>query len=162
MKKFLILIISIMVAMLGYSQDKTVNIKLPNNGTYAYHSCSASDTLVDAGQDSIDYVWRYNGAVSVDKVSIGFNIDTISAVDNGVVYSLYGKEFEDDLVWTAIIAQDTTADVAGVDQFYADKMATIATDKSFRYFRQRMFMEASSGTGDKLKVNSVVFKTYVK
>lgn len=150
------------VSIIGYSQDKTVNINLPNDGTYKEYTCSASDTLVDAGQDSIDYIWRYNGAGSIDKVAIGMNIDTVSATDNGVVYSLYGKEFEDDLVWTAIIAQDTTADVAGVSQFYAAKMATIATDKSFRYFRQRLFMEATSGTGDKLKVNKVEFKAYIK
>ena len=152
----------VFVAFATTAQDLTRSIDLPSGGTYKYYTCSAADSLVDAGQDSIDFVFRYDGAFSVDKVAVGFQVDTVSAVDNGVVYSLYGKEFLSDGTWTAIIAQDTTADVAGVNQYYAAKMATIATDKSFRYFRLRTFMEASSGTGDKLKFDFLEFKIYQK
>jgi hypothetical protein len=161
MKKLITLLILALVAFAGYSQDLTHSIQMPLNGTYATYS-SIGDTLVDASQDSIDYIFKYSNAFSIDKVAIGFQIDTISATDNGVVYSLYGKEFENSTAWTAIIAQDTTADVAGVNQYYTAKMATIATDKSYLHLRLRLFMEASSGTGDQLKINKVELKTYQK
>lgn len=162
MKKCIVIIAFIFVALISYSQDKTRTTDFPNSGTYAFYTGTPADTLVDAGQDSIDFIFKYHNAYSVDKVSIGFQVDTISAKDNGVVFSLYGKEFENDATWTAIIAQDTTADVDGLNKYYAAKMATIATDKSFLHFRVRLFMEATSGSGDKLKIDKVELKTYQK
>jgi hypothetical protein len=161
MKKLIGLLILAFVALVSIAQDETRTIQMPLNGTYATYSNTA-DTLVDAGQDSIDYIFKYSNAFSIDKVAVGFQVDTISGADNGVVYSLYGKEFESSTTWTAIIAQDTTADVAGVDQYYTAKMATIATDKSYLHLRLRLFMEATSGTGEKLRVDKVELKTYQK
>jgi len=163
MKKFITLIALIMVAMIGYSQNNLVRtVDFPSNGTYAYINGVAADTLVDAGQDTIDYVFEYHNGYSVDKIALCFQVDTVKGHDNGVVYSLYGKEFENDPIWTAIIAQDTTADVAGVNQNYAAKLATIASDKSFLHYRVRLFMEATSGAGEKMKIDKVELKTYQK
>lgn len=162
MKKFVTLLALIIVAMMSYSQDPTRTVDFPVNGTYASYLGTAADTLKDASQDTIDFIFRYHSNLSVDKIAIGFQVDTVSASDNGVVYSLYGKEFESDTNWTAIIAQDTTADVAGINQYYTAKLATIATDKSFLHYRVRLFMEAASGTGDKLKLDKVEIKVYQK
>jgi hypothetical protein len=161
MKKLSIILILAFVALVSIAQDETRTIQMPLNGTYATYSNTA-DTLVDAGQDSIDYIFKYSNAFSIDKVAVGFQVDTISGADNGVVYSLYGKEFESSTTWTAIIAQDTTADVAGLNQYYTAKMATIATDKSYLHLRLRLFMEATSGTGEKLRIDKVELKTYQK
>jgi hypothetical protein len=161
MKKLIGLLILAFVALVSIAQDETRTIQMPLNGTYATYSNTA-DTLVDAGQDSIDYIFKYSNAFSIDKVAVGFQVDTISGADNGVVYSLYGKEFESSTTWTAIIAQDTTADVAGLNQYYTAKMATIATDKSYLHLRLRLFMEATSGTGEKLRIDKVELKTYQK
>jgi hypothetical protein len=161
MKKLIGLLILAFVALVSIAQDETRTIQMPLNGTYATYSNTA-DTLVDAGQDSIDYIFKYSNAFSIDKVAVGFQVDTISGADNWVVYSLYGKEFESSTTWTAIIAQDTTADVAGLNQYYTAKMATIATDKSYLHLRLRLFMEATSGTGEKLRIDKVELKTYQK
>lgn len=162
MKKFVTLLALIMIVMISYSQDITRTVDFPINGTYASYLGTAGDTLKDASQDTIDFIFRYHSNLSVDKISVGFQVDTVSAADNGVVYSLYGKEFASDPTWVAIIAQDTTADVAGVNQYYTATQATIATDKSFLHYRLRLFMEATSGTGDKLKIDKVEIKAYQK
>ena len=162
MKKFVTLLALIIVAMISYSQDITRTIDFPVNGTYASYLGTAGDTLKDGSQDSIDFIFRYHSNLSVDKISIGFQVDTVSASDNGVVYSLYRKEFASDPTWVAIIAQDTTTDVNGLNKYYTATQATIATDKSFLHYRLRLFMEASSGTGDKLKLDKVEIKAYQK
>lgn len=162
MKKLIVFLALITVAVISYSQDVTRTKDMPVNGTYQFINGLPSDTLVDGGQDSIDFIFKNHNAFSYDKISIGFQIDTVKGSDNGVVYSLYGKEFANDPTWVAIIDQDTTADVAGVNQYYTAKQATIATDKSFAQFRVRLFMEATSDATEKLKIDKVEINTYQK
>ena len=81
----------ITVAVISYSQDVTRTKDMPVNGTYQFINGLASDTLVDGGQDSIDFIFKNHNAYSYDKISIGFQADTVKGSDNGIVYSLYGK-----------------------------------------------------------------------
>lgn len=162
MKKIILLLVFAFAAFATNAQDLTHSINMPTDGTYKLYTCATSDTLGDATQDTIDFVFRYDGAFSIDKLAVSFQADTVISKVSGIVYSVYGKESVNSTTYTEIIAQDTTADVAGINQVYSAKMDTIATDKSYRYYRVRLFLEASAATYDLLKLDNVELKLYQK
>jgi len=190
MKKYLILLAFCFVALISYSQDKTVSLTIANEGTYIVHSNPGADTL-SGTQDTIDFVFKYKAEGFVKKIAVKIRYDLISGVDTTVHASLFGKEFFDDPTWVSIIAPTTSSVVsvnntmqiltsdytettaAAVDFLQQTLVATKDTltvaarintpiDQSYRFYRLRLIVAGDDSVGKGIKVDEVELKLYTE
>ena len=190
MKKYLILLAFCFVALISYSQDKTVSLTIANEGTYIVHSNPGADTL-SGTQDTIDFVFKYKAEGFVKKMAVKIRYDLISGVDTTVHASLFGKEFFDDPTWVSIIASTTSSVVSvnntmqiltsdytettasAVDFLQQTLVATKDTltvaarintpiDQSYRFYRLRLIVAGDDSVGKGIKVDEVELKLYTE
>jgi len=104
MKKIIFLLAIVLLAVQGMAQERTVNLTIPNEGTYINYTGASADTLIATNQDTLDIVVRYNGPGYVRKVAVKSRFDVIAGADTTVSVSVFGKEFSDDATYVEIIA----------------------------------------------------------
>lgn len=187
MKKFLFFVLSIVFfAVQGMAQERTVNLTIPNEGTYINYTGSAADTLTATNQDTLDIVVRYNGSGYVRKIAVKSRFDVIAGADTTVSVSVFGKEFSDDATWVEVIAAATSSAVtanntvqiltsdwtetvaSASDSFEADSSIVVASrtvtplDKSYRYFRVRYIISGNDSVGTGILLDDFEFKVYTE
>lgn len=184
MKKIFFLLAIVLLAVQGMAQERTVNLTIPNEGTYINYTGAVADTLIATNQDTIDVVVRYNGPGYVRKIAVKSRFDVIAGADTTVSVSVFGKEFSDDATYVEIIAaanssavtannvvQILTSDWAEVtgataNTVNADSTITVAAqtatplDKSYRYFRVRYIINGNDSVGTGILLDDFEFKVY--
>jgi hypothetical protein len=184
MKRFALVIITLLMSISLFSQERTISKSLGNNETYIKYSGRAADTLIATNQDTIDFVLEYRGEDWVKKIAVKSKFDSIAGADTTVSVSVFGKEFGDDATYVQIIGATvsdavTTNDVvqvltsdytetiaAATDQFNSDSTTTVAArtvtplDKSYRYYRVRYIVSGDDSVGAGIKIDEIEFKLY--
>jgi hypothetical protein len=95
MKKLITLVLLIFVALISYSQERTVNnskTTFENGITYLGYVGVAADTLKETNQDTIDFVFNNYNHYAVEKISLLIKADSLAGNDS-IYYKLTGYEF---------------------------------------------------------------------
>lgn len=149
MRKLLILVTFIIVAMVGHAQNRSTTVATGStlNSTITFaavDSIKANDTYWIYVKCEQDYPQMQNVAITMDELS----------GNAAVSLSLYGKTFTSDS-WHRITCTQVGADTI----FSADgtKYLTNATSTRYRYFKVQLKADA---TTQKSKVTGFQFKTW--
>lgn len=154
MKKLILFLSVVLVALSISAQDKVTSKDLKAGQDYWNFNLSASDTLT-ANMDTVDFKIKYVGNY-VKKVALHIQADTIAGADT-ISVQLLGYDFADDASANVIIAADTTNVASSSNIILTDDYFSAADEFSFRYYVIRII---KIGLGDGVRFRTVEFKAY--
>lgn len=152
MKKFIVLILSLVVVTVCSAQSLTkTTIKMQPNSTYYKYVGVAADTLT-SNQDSIIFTILLDEA-STTKWNVGCVFTKRSGNDTTVTIRIRGKYFEDE-AYSANLAIGTSSNVTSTTGI--QKTVSYGTATGYRYMQVSLQLLGMKSTGVKLK--SLEFK----
>lgn len=190
MRKFTITLIAAFVALVAFSQERTVTKKMDIGAYTIMYYGQAADTLTGTNQDTIDFVVQYRANDFVKKVSLRTRFDLRSTADTTVKISVLGKEYLDDANWVSIIGSTTTSAIAANNTVVvnnSDYTETIGTfdaivkqfsstantdtitypaqtitplDKTYQWYLVRYIISGDDFTGSGLKIDEIQLQLF--
>lgn len=189
MRKFILVLIAAFVALVAFSQQRTVTKKMDIGAYSILYYGQTADTLTGTNQDTIDFVVQYRGNDFIKKISLRTRFDLRSTADTTVKISVLGKEYLDDASWVTIIGSTTTSAIAAnntVVVLNSDYTETIAgfdailkqqtttnsdtitypaqtitpLDKTYQWYLVRYIISGDDFTGSGLKLDEIQLQLF--
>ena len=160
MKKFILLLISMIAFVSLQAQERTLSKTISSGGTYMYFDefSSTLDVVKATTNDTLDFKIKYEGAGYVSKVSAHIQLDTIDNKDT-VSVQLLGYDYLDDTSANVIISPSTSIINSTLEIGLVDDYMSGADELSFRYYVIRIIR---TGKGNGCRLKETELKLYVQ
>lgn len=167
MKKYLSLIVLVLVAFVVMAQERVVNSSRTTFGTgvsYLNYTAVAADTLKETNQDTIDFIFNNQNHEAIEKIVFNMSLDSLAGNDS-IYYVLSG--FNDLYTGTnttiasgGILVNQSNELIQISKWFYTND--TTYVDLSFRGYKLRFIQDGNNDYDGGAKFDYIRAKLYFK
>jgi hypothetical protein len=172
MRKLFAICMIIILGMVAYSQERTVDLNakvlnsqvlnLTTSSKVTYTSTTTLDRLIPTTRDTIDFtLWLY-APVGPIRPYIEITLDTIAGADTTVSVTIQEKKNYDE-AWTDLIAAANTSAISAETKVIKTSLGVTTEQTSavyntvlfYNYLRIRLIIRGNDSVGTGIKVKKV-------